>query len=69
MALEGGYHLQTLGDCILAVLDELAGVTQCAVSHFAEQADRKKVNYAIYRCVHVHRQFWKCFGRPEQMNE
>jgi len=60
MALEGGYHLQTLGGSVKAVLNELTGLTKCAISRLVQRADRKKLDYAISRCVHVHRRFWKC---------
>lgn len=60
LALEGGYHLETLGGSILAVLNELAGSTSCSVSHLAQRADPKKLHYAVSRCVHVHRRFWPC---------
>jgi len=64
MALEGGYHLKTLGGSVKAVLNELAGISSCAVSHLVKRANRKKLDYAVSRCVHVHQRFWKCLQAP-----
>jgi acetoin utilization deacetylase AcuC-like enzyme/nucleotide-binding universal stress UspA family protein len=58
LTLEGGYHLKELAASVQAVLCELTDLTMTSVSEMAAKARRKKVNYAIKRCVHVHRHFW-----------
>ncbi len=62
--LEGGYDRQSMADSTRAVLNELTGVTVSPASLMAEQAVPKKVNYALSRCRHVHRQFWKNLEAP-----
>ncbi len=57
--LEGGYDRESMAACTRAVLDELTGATISSASLMAEQAAPKKVRYALSRCRHVHRQFWK----------
>ncbi|MDM8541795.1 histone deacetylase [Desulfococcaceae bacterium HSG9] len=59
LSLEGGYHLEALKASVTAVLQELTETTVCNVSELAEQADLKKVNFALKRAFHVHRHYWK----------
>ncbi|MDM8525150.1 histone deacetylase [Desulfococcaceae bacterium HSG8] len=58
-SLEGGYNTAALSDSLKAVLHELSGQTCCHVSDMAARAARGKTKYAIKRCTHVHRHFWK----------
>jgi len=60
MTLEGGYHLESTSQSVLAVLAELSGLTVCNPATMAMAADLKKCRYAMARCVHVHRPFWSC---------
>ena len=60
MGLEGGYHLETLVASVKAVLNTLSDRTRTATSGLLDAADPKKVGYAVSRCVHVHRQYWRC---------
>ena len=62
LVLEGGYDLATLGDSVRAVLHELGELTRCPVREMADQADRKKLDYALTRCRRVHQPYWKCLG-------
>jgi len=59
LTLEGGYHLDGLKASIRAVLMELKDLTHSLPMQAAEKADPRKVAYAVSRCVHVHRPFWK----------
>jgi len=59
LSLEGGYHLQALKDSVAAVLQELTDTTVCDVSELAQQANPKKINFALKRALHVHRNYWK----------
>jgi acetoin utilization deacetylase AcuC-like enzyme len=59
LVLEGGYDLTSLGDSVKAVLLELCDITICAVTDLVEQADRKKVDYAMVRSQRVHQPYWK----------
>ncbi len=62
LTLEGGYHLKALTASVKAVLAELAGLTLSDPSAVADRARRRKVDYAVHRCRHVHEQFWKCLN-------
>ncbi len=64
LVLEGGYDVRTIGDNVMAVLDELSGKTTCRVAELADVANSKKVLYALKRSVNVHRRYWKCLSRP-----
>jgi acetoin utilization deacetylase AcuC-like enzyme len=59
-ALEGGYNLGVLRSSVKAVLKELADLTRSSPEEKAEDAKRKKIDYVLKRCRHVHRNFWKC---------
>jgi acetoin utilization deacetylase AcuC-like enzyme len=59
LVLEGGYHLETLPLCVDRVLQELTDTSVTRLDHWLETADRKKIDYALSRCRHVHRPFWK----------
>ncbi len=59
LCLEGGYNIKALTDSVKAVLLELGDYRKSPVAEFASVADRKKVAYAVHRCVHVHSRFWK----------
>ncbi len=58
--LEGGYNLDVLRSSVKAVLVELADLTRSSPEQTAQGAKRKKVDYVMKRCLHVHRNFWKC---------
>ena len=58
--LEGGYNLDVLRSSVKAVLVELADLTRNSPELAARGAKRKKVDYVMKRCLHVHRNFWKC---------
>lgn len=62
MTLEGGYHLKALAASVRAVLAELQGKTATDPEAVAEGARRRKVEYALHRCRHVHQGFWKCLA-------
>jgi acetoin utilization deacetylase AcuC-like enzyme len=57
--LEGGYNLKVLGASVKAVLREMTGQTVSDPEQTASMAKRKKVDYVLKRCLHVHRNFWK----------
>ncbi len=59
LSLEGGYNVKALADSVKAVLNELSDITVCRVPELAARAKRRKLDYAIHRSTHVHRQFWK----------
>ncbi|MFH1983097.1 MAG: histone deacetylase [Pseudomonadota bacterium] len=59
LVLEGGYHIETLGGCVDAVLREMSDKTHARVAACADTAQKKKVNYAVSRCRHVHQRYWK----------
>jgi acetoin utilization deacetylase AcuC-like enzyme len=58
--LEGGYDLATLGDSVSAVLHELQDTTRCSLGELVDQADGKKLAYAMIRCQRVHQPYWQC---------
>ncbi len=60
MTLEGGYHLKALTASVRAVLSELGEKTVTDPEAVAGGARRRKVEYALHRCRHVHQGFWKC---------
>jgi acetoin utilization deacetylase AcuC-like enzyme/nucleotide-binding universal stress UspA family protein len=59
--LEGGYDPSSLKACVSAVLMEMAGLSLADVSGIMADADKKRINYALQRLRHVHRNFWQCF--------
>ncbi|MGD9184140.1 MAG: histone deacetylase [Desulfobacterales bacterium] len=68
LVLEGGYDVDTIGDSVKAVLDELSGATKSAVAEIAATANPKKVNYALKRVVNVQRRYWKNLSRPMKVD-
>ena len=64
LVLEGGYDVRTIGENVVAVLDELSNKTHCPVTEVAKGAHAKKVLYVVKRCVKVHRKYWRCLARP-----
>ncbi|MEN8782348.1 MAG: histone deacetylase [Desulfobacterales bacterium] len=68
LVLEGGYDVDTIGDSVKAVLDELSGATKSAVADIATTANPKKVNYALKRVVNVQRRYWKNLSRPMKVD-
>ena len=58
--LEGGYNLGVLRSSVKAVLKEMAGHTVNHPERTASEAKKKKIDYVLKRCLHVHRNFWKC---------
>jgi len=59
LALEGGYHLEALRESVKAVLQELTGPGDGNSVQHESRPHRKKVEYAVQRCAHVHRRSWK----------
>lgn len=59
LCLEGGYHLTALKESVKFVIQELSGKRITPIDPLIEQANRKKTEYVLTRCLHVHRQFWK----------
>lgn len=59
MVLEGGYHIDSLGGCVEAVLREMSGLTQANIAACIGSASKKKVFYAVSRCRHVHQRYWE----------
>lgn len=59
LTLEGGYNVKALADSVKAVLKELSDITVSQVSEMAARARKRKLDYALHRSMHVHRQFWK----------
>ncbi len=59
LALEGGYHIDSMTRSVKAVLDELSGVTTSDTGRAAEKARAQKVEYVLRRSIHVHRGRWK----------
>jgi len=59
--LEGGYHLEGLQRGVQAVLSEMTGYNRSPLKIDPKSLDTKKANYALKRCIRVHRGFWKCF--------
>ena len=68
LVLEGGYDVQTIGDSVKAVLDELSGATTSAVADIAATANPKKITYALKRVVNVQRRYWKNLTRPMKID-
>jgi len=60
-SLEGGYNCAALSRAVKAVLKEMAGITCCDVNAMAAKANKKKVDYAVRRCIDVHRHVWDFF--------
>ncbi len=58
--LEGGYNLGVLRSSVKAVLKEMTGQTASDPERTAAGAKKKKMDYVLKRCLHVHRNFWKC---------
>lgn len=59
MVLEGGYEPKVLAASVRSVLAEMAGQTFTDPISMARSADRKKILYAMTRCVEVQKRFWK----------
>ncbi len=59
LSLEGGYNVKALAGSVKSVLKELSDITVSRVQETAARARSRKVNYALHRSMHVHRQFWK----------
>ncbi len=59
LTLEGGYHLETLKESVRAVLLELNGQIRSDPEEAMQKADPRKLDFALSRCVYVHRPFWK----------
>lgn len=66
LSLEGGYDVQAVPACVEAVLWELSGASRCRPEEMVENAHRKKVEYALSRCRHVHGRFWKLLNERVQ---
>jgi acetoin utilization deacetylase AcuC-like enzyme len=62
LALEGGYHIETIADSVKCVLNELSDITRADPAGMAADADRKKLAYVLKRSGHVHRHRWDCFS-------
>ncbi len=60
MVLEGGYHLGALKESVRTVLLELTEESAWDWVTMAQDADPKRLTYALSRCTHAHRPFWKC---------
>jgi acetoin utilization deacetylase AcuC-like enzyme/nucleotide-binding universal stress UspA family protein len=58
LCLEGGYHKRSLANSVMAVLKELSNETVSNVAELAAQADQRKLNHVLKRCIPVHHQFW-----------
>ena len=58
LVLEGGYEPRVLPASVLAVIDELSDRTRTDPSSVAASADRRKIHYALTRCVQVQQRFW-----------
>ncbi|MCP4105848.1 MAG: histone deacetylase [Desulfobacteraceae bacterium] len=59
LSLEGGYNVKALAESVKFVLRELSDITIARVQETAARARPRKLNYALHRSMHVHRQFWK----------
>lgn len=59
MALEGGYDLEGLQDSVREVLKELAGLQFTDPAGVAATANRKRMNYVLWRVKRAHRRYWK----------
>ena len=64
LALEGGYCVDAIGEAVWAVLMELAGLSTSRCSDLIDQANSKKVLYALKRSVNVQRQYWNSLKEP-----
>ncbi len=64
MSLEGGYDLEGLRDSVRAVLKEMAGLQFTDSQRLMSTADRKRVDYLLWRIGRVHRNFWLCLAEP-----
>jgi len=69
MALEGGYDLEALRDSVREVLKEMAGLQHTDKYETMMQADRKKIEYTLWRIKRIHNNYWKCFTIPANGNE
>ncbi len=61
--LEGGYNIGVLRSSVKAVLKEMTGQTVGDPERVAAGAKKKKTDVVLKRCLHVHRNFWKCLKR------
>ncbi|MGD9975066.1 MAG: histone deacetylase, partial [Desulfatirhabdiaceae bacterium] len=59
MALEGGYDLEGLKDSMREVLMELTDSQFTDPLEMMATADRKKMNYVLWRIKQVHMRYWK----------
>ena len=62
--LEGGYAPVAVADGVLAMIDELAGLTTTDINTLAKGADMNRVEPIINRCTHVHGRFWEELKQP-----
>jgi acetoin utilization deacetylase AcuC-like enzyme len=62
MTLEGGYDLEGLRDSVREVLKEMAGLQVTDKGAAMATADRKKVDYTIWRIRRVHKRYWPCLA-------
>lgn len=60
LVLEGGYNRIALATSILSVVAELSGKTVTNPQYMAAESDPARNQYALHRCIHVHRPYWKC---------
>jgi len=58
MTLEGGYGLAGLRDSVRQVLREMADLRTTDTATIMASADRRKVEYAIWRVKRIHRKYW-----------
>jgi len=59
LCLEGGYHVDALTKSVRAVVRELADASVTPVENLAAGANKKMVDFAVKRTVHVHQHTWK----------
>ena len=58
LVLEGGYEPRVLAASVLSVIDELTDRTRTDPAAVAATANRRKIRYAVTRCVQVQQRFW-----------
>jgi acetoin utilization deacetylase AcuC-like enzyme len=58
MTLEGGYGLDGLQDSVRQVLKEMTGLRTTDTHGIMASADRRKVEYAIWRVKRIQRKYW-----------
>jgi acetoin utilization deacetylase AcuC-like enzyme len=69
MALEGGYDPEALRASVREVLNELAGVQHTSKHELMLTADRKKIDYALWRIKRVYKRYWKCLAIAENEDD